>query len=93
MEQISNFLKGIKGFLSEFNLKRGAIMSMYLTIFTVPPFGMSAITSLFTKVVRPLIKFWRLHAIGIAYFLVDDLTVEWGISESEMSSNFVQTFS
>ena len=58
-------------------------------VFTVLPFGLSTAPFVFTKVVRPLIKYWRLHAIRIACFLDDGLGIEFGYSKSETSSKFV----
>ena len=37
------------------------------------PFGLSTGPFLFTKRLRLLMRYWRLHAIGIAYFLDDDI--------------------
>ena len=45
-------------------------------IFTVPPFGMNTTTFPLTKVVRSLIKYWRLDAVIIAYFLVDRISIK-----------------
>ena len=58
-------------------------------VFTVLPFGLSTAPFVFTKVVRPLIKYWRLHAIRIACFLDDGLGIKFGYSKSETSSKFV----
>ena len=58
-------------------------------VFTVLPFGLSTAPFVFTKVVRPLIKYWRLHTIRIACFLDDGLGIEFGYSKSETSSKFV----
>ena len=58
-------------------------------VFTVLPFGLSTAPFVFTKVVRPLIKYWRLHAIRIACFLDDGLGIEFGYSKSKTSSKFI----
>ena len=58
-------------------------------VFTVLLFGLSTAPFVFTKVVRPLIKYWRLHAIRIACFLDDGLNIEFGYSKLETSSKFV----
>ena len=34
-------------------------------------------------------RYWRLHAIGIAYFLDDDIGIQFGISKFELTSKFV----
>ena len=40
-------------------------------IFTVLPFGLNSALFLFTKIIRPLVKYWRRHPIKkIACFLV-----------------------
>ena len=59
-------------------------------VFTVLPFGLSTATFVINKVVRPLIKYWRLYAIRIACFLDDGLSIEFGYSKSETSSKFVR---
>ena len=58
-------------------------------VFNVLPFGLSTAPFVFTKVVRPLIKYWRLHAIRVVCFLDDSLGIEFGYSKSETSSKFV----
>ena len=58
-------------------------------VFTVLPFGLSTAPFVFTKVVRPLIKYWRLHAIKIACFSDEGLGIQFGYSKLETSSKFV----
>ena len=53
------------------------------------PFGLSTGPFLFTKRLRLLMRYWRLHAIGIAYFLDDDIGIQFGISKFELTSKFV----
>ena len=43
--------------------------------FTVLPFGISTGPYIFTKVLRPLIRYWRLQAIRIVVYLDDGLGV------------------
>jgi hypothetical protein len=45
-------------------------------VFTVLPFGLSTAPYIFTKVVRPLESYWRLHGIKITIFLDDGLVIE-----------------
>ena len=52
-------------------------------------FGLSTGPFLFTKVLRLLMRYWRLHAIGIAYFLDDDIGIQFGISKFELTSKFL----
>ena len=49
-----------------------------LFVFTVLPFGVSTAPFVFTKVVRPLVKYWRLNSIKIACFLDDGLGIGSG---------------
>ena len=46
--------------------------------FTVLPFGLSSAPHIFTKVLRLLVKYWRLNGLRIAIFLDDG----WGIASS-----------
>ena len=45
-------------------------------VFTVLPFGSSTTPFVFTKVVRPLVKYWRFNSIKIACFFNDGLGIE-----------------
>ena len=46
-------------------------------LFTVLTFGLSSAPFVFTKVVHPLEKHWRLHAVKIVYFLDDGLGIAY----------------
>ena len=59
-------------------------------IFTVLPFGLNSAPFLFTKVVRPLVKYWRKHLVKIACFLDDGLSVADSFLEALQKSNFVK---
>ena len=59
-------------------------MSIYSTIFTVLPFAISTTTSPFTKMFRLLMKYRRLKALRIAYFLADV-----GNIKSDLRSKFL----
>ena len=48
-------------------------------VFTVLPFGLSTAPYVFTKLLKPLVKRWRLQGICIAIFLDDG----WGIVEDK----------
>ena len=63
--------------------------SGFRSVFTVIPFELSAAPFVFTKMVRPLIRYWRLHAIRIAYFFKNGLGTEFEFSKSETTSKFV----
>ena len=58
-------------------------------VFTVLPFGLITAPFVFTKVVWQLIKYWRLHAVRIAFFLDDGLGIEFGYSKSKTLSKLV----
>lgn len=63
--------------------------SGFRSVFTVIPFELSAAPFVFTKMVRPLIRYWRLHAIRIACFFKNGLGIEFEFSKSETTSKFV----
>ena len=60
-------------------------------VFPVLPFGLSSAPFVFTKVVRPLVKHLRLHAVKIACFLKNGLGVAYEYKEGLTSCNFVKT--
>ena len=53
------------------------------------PFSLSTGRFLSTKVLKLLMKYWRLHVTGMAYFLDDDISIQFGISKFELTSKFV----
>jgi len=58
-------------------------------IFSVLPFGLSTAPFIFTKTVRPLIKYWRSLAIKIVCFLDDGLGTEPNKEKAINSSRIV----
>ena len=46
-------------------------------IFTVPSFGLSVAPYIFTKVLRPLVGWWRANGIYIAVFLDEGWSVDY----------------
>jgi len=58
-------------------------------IFTVLPFGLSTAPFIFTKTVRPLIKYWRSLGIKIACFLDDGLGTELDEGKAKYASKIV----
>ena len=50
-------------------------------VFTVLPFGLSSAPYVFTKVLKPLEKYWRIQGVCIAIFLDDD----WAIVQDRKS--------
>ena len=53
--------------------------------FTSLPFGLSSACFIFTKIVRPLVKFWRSKGVLIVVYLDDGL----GFADSEESCNYM----
>ena len=60
-------------------------------VFTVLSIGLSSAPFVFTKVVRPLVKRWCLHALKIAWFLDDGLGLAYTYQDALSCSNFVKT--
>ena len=58
-------------------------------VFTVLPFGLSTAPFVFTKVVRPLVKYWRFNSIKIACFLDDGLGIGNTFERALEDSTFV----
>ena len=58
-------------------------------VFTVLPFGLLAAPVVFTKVVRPLAKYWRFNSIEIACFLDDGLGVDSIFEKALKKSTFL----
>ena len=59
-------------------------------VFTVLPFGLTSAPFIFTKVVRPLVKYWRLNSVKIICFLDDGIGIEYNYEEAKRKSEFVQ---
>ena len=54
-------------------------------VFTVLPFGLSVAPYIFTKILRPLVGWWRANSIYIAVFLDDG----WSIADDYNSANII----
>ena len=59
--------------------------------FTVLPFGLSSAPYIFTKCLRPLVKFWRFNGIKIVVFLDDGCGKGKSLLTAKGHSLFVQT--
>ena len=59
--------------------------------FTVLPFGLSSAPYIFTKCLRPLVKFWRFNGIKIVVFLDDGCGKGESLQTAKEHSLFVQT--
>ena len=59
-------------------------------VFTVLPFGLSTAPHIFTKVLKPLEKYWRIQGVNIALFLDDGLIIDYDESTCRAISQRVQ---
>ena len=59
-------------------------------VFTVLPFGLTSAPFILTKVVRPLVKYWRLNSVKIICFSDDKIGIEYNYEEAKRKSEFVQ---
>ena len=59
-------------------------------MFKVLPFGLSSAFYFFTKLLRPLVKFWRGHSLRIVVYL-DDGICSVQADRAETTSKFVQS--
>ena len=59
-------------------------------VFTVLPFGLTSALFVFTKVVRPLVKYWTFNFVKISCFLGDGIGIEYNYEEAKRKSEFVQ---
>ena len=60
-------------------------------MFTVLPFGLSSACYIFTKLVRPLVRYWRGKGLRIIEYLDDGLCAVKGEENAHMASRLVQT--
>lgn len=74
---MSKYLTITKPFLG---LAKKLVKKTRYFVFMTLPFGLSTGRFLSTKVLKLLMKYWRLHATGMAYFLDDDISIQFGIS-------------
>ena len=59
-------------------------------VFTVLPFGLSTACYIFTKLVRPLVRYWRARGIRITVYLDDGLAVASDKQQALEASQLVQ---
>ena len=59
-------------------------------VFTLLPFGLSPSPFVFTKLLRPLVKYWRLHGLLIVVYIDDGICVTIGLEEAKRNSRFVR---
>jgi len=60
-------------------------------IFTVLPFGLSAAPYIFTKILRPLVAWWRANDIYIAVFLDDGWSIADGYNSPKIIASRVRS--
>jgi len=59
-------------------------------VFCILPFGLPSAPHIFTKSVRPLVKYWSLQGIRLAVFLDDGWVTEGNYHTSKRISNVVR---
>ena len=59
-------------------------------MFTVLTFGLATASYIFTKVVRPLVAYWRAKGLWIIVYLDDGLCAVTGKQEAKEASHSVQ---
>ena len=59
-------------------------------VFTVLPFGLSTACYVFTKLMRPLVKYWRSNGIRCVMFIDDGIVLASGKERALQYSNFVR---
>ena len=60
-------------------------------VFTVLPFGLSSACYMFTKLLRPLVRYWRARALRILVYLDDGLCAVAGRLKALVASELVRT--
>ncbi len=58
-------------------------------VFTVPPFGLSTACYIFTKLLRPLVRYWRARGLRILVYLDDGLCMTAGSLKASEASELV----
>ena len=59
-------------------------------VFTVLPFGLCTACYLFTKLLRPLVRYWRTQGLRVVVYLDDGLGAEGGSNKTGEASTMVQ---
>ena len=59
-------------------------------MFTVLPFGLSTACYIFTKLMRPLVRYWRSRGLRIVVYLGDGLCSVSGLAAARIASDVVQ---
>ena len=59
-------------------------------MFTVLPSGLSPSPFVFTKLLRPFLKYWRLHGLLIVVYIDDGICITIDLEEAKRNSEFVR---
>ena len=60
-------------------------------VFTVLPFGLSSACYVFTKLLRPLVCYWRARGLRIVVYLDDGLCAAAGLDAARLASDLVRS--
>ena len=58
--------------------------------FTIFPFGLTSSPFVFTKLLRPLIKYWRLKGLLIIIYIDDGICISIGLNRATRNAKFVR---
>ena len=57
---------------------------------TVLPFGLTSSPSIFTKLLRPLVKYWRLKGLLVVIYIDDGICISIGLNRATRNAKFVR---
>jgi hypothetical protein len=69
----------------------GFYWNTHFYCFSVLVFGLSSVPHIFTKCLRPMVKYWRQNGVNIVLYLDDGLGMTEGYSECQNMSDFVKS--
>ena len=58
--------------------------------FTVLPFGLTSSPFIFTKLLRPLVKYWRLKGLLVVMYIDDGICISTGLNRTTRNAKFVR---
>ena len=58
--------------------------------FTVLPFGLTSSPFIFTKLLRPLVKYWRLKGLLVVLYIDDSICISIGLNRAARNAKFVR---
>ena len=80
------FFNVIRG-LSVFSWVNKCKISFF--VFPILPFGITSTLFVFTKVVRPWVKYWRFNSLKITYLLNDGIGIEYNYEQAKCKLEFL----